>query len=244
MKAVRLCLFSVSYAGLWGQERLDLPSFLDKAADLGFTDVLLMAKRPHLSILDADDRTLGAVKAKLEEKGLNLVGLASYNDFLLAAPGEIPVQLQIAYVEDCARITAFLGGGLVRVFTGYERADLALAQQWDSVIAALQECADRVARYGVNLVVQNHHDLAVETSALSLLLAEVDRANVRAGYDAWSPFLRGEDLYAGAKRMAPGMGLTIAADYKRLPRYEYCSSLVNYTRTEPDFVRATLFWPR
>jgi len=28
------CLFSVSYAGLWGQTRLDLPEFIGKAGEL------------------------------------------------------------------------------------------------------------------------------------------------------------------------------------------------------------------
>ena len=46
-------LHSVSYAGVWpGQARLTLEAFVDKAADLGFRGVMLMAKRPHLSVLD------------------------------------------------------------------------------------------------------------------------------------------------------------------------------------------------
>ncbi len=47
-------LHSVSYAGLWGQASLPLEAFIDKAADLGYDGVLLMAKRPHLSVLDYD----------------------------------------------------------------------------------------------------------------------------------------------------------------------------------------------
>jgi hypothetical protein len=42
-------LFSVSYAGLWGQQTLDLESFIRKAATLGYSAVELMAKRPNLS---------------------------------------------------------------------------------------------------------------------------------------------------------------------------------------------------
>ena len=42
-------LHSVSYSGSWGQAGLTLEQFLDKAADLGFDGVMLMAKRPHLS---------------------------------------------------------------------------------------------------------------------------------------------------------------------------------------------------
>ena len=46
---MRLGLFSVSYAGLWGQHKLDLEAFIAKAAQLGFDSVMLMGKRPHLS---------------------------------------------------------------------------------------------------------------------------------------------------------------------------------------------------
>jgi len=44
-------LFSVSYAGLWGQHALELPAFMRKPAALGYEAVELMAKRPHLSVL-------------------------------------------------------------------------------------------------------------------------------------------------------------------------------------------------
>ena len=60
---MKLSLFSVSYAGLWGQHRLDLPAFIAKAAQLGYDAVMLMGKRPHLSPLDVTDEQLAAVKA-------------------------------------------------------------------------------------------------------------------------------------------------------------------------------------
>jgi hypothetical protein len=45
-------LHSVSYAGFWpGQARLNLDSFLSRAKSLGFDGVMLMAKRPHLSVI-------------------------------------------------------------------------------------------------------------------------------------------------------------------------------------------------
>ena len=51
-------LFSVSYAGLWGQQTLDLEAFIRKAAKLGYSAVELMGKRPHLSVLDCGQREL------------------------------------------------------------------------------------------------------------------------------------------------------------------------------------------
>lgn len=49
---MQLCLFSISYAGLWGQHRLGLTELFAKAAELGFDSVMLAGKRPRLSPLD------------------------------------------------------------------------------------------------------------------------------------------------------------------------------------------------
>ena len=63
---MKLSLFSVSYAGYWGQCRLDLPAFIAKAAGLGYDTLMLAGKRPHLSPLDADEESLASVKAAIE----------------------------------------------------------------------------------------------------------------------------------------------------------------------------------
>ena len=101
--------------------------------------------------------------------------------------------------------------------------------------------ADRAVDYGITLAVQNHHDVALHTDALLELLAEVDRPNVKIGFDAWSPALRGENLYEAAKQAAPYTAITTNADYIRLPRYRYRPELVNYERMMPDLVRAVPF---
>ena len=59
-----------------------------------------------------------------------------------------------------------------------------------------------------------------------------------AAFDAWSPALRGEDLYLAAKKAAPHAVATTCADYVRLRRHTYVPELVNYRRMEPDLVRA------
>jgi len=200
-----------------------------------------MGKRPHLSGLDVNEESLAKIKEKLRAKGLGMIGVAAYTDFLAAGAHEVPwLEMQLGYVESCARQCAALGGDLVRVFTGYERPGESLFRQWSAVLSALREAADRAAAHGVKLVVQNHHDLAVDSEALRMLLEEIDRPNVFAGYDAWSPFLRGEDLRAGARLLAPRAAMTIVADYRRLRRHRYRPDLVNYERLEPDFVRAVL----
>ncbi len=232
------CLFSVGYAGLWGQAALPLPEFVAHAEKLGFPAVMLAGKRPHLSPLDATPESL----ASLAKAGARCEVVAAYTDLAPGRAAEVPaVEMQIAYVESLARIAAALGAKIVRVFTAYESDTPDLQAQWQRVVAALREMCDRAAAHGVTIAIQNHHDLALHTDALLELLADIDRPNAKLGFDAWSPALRGEDLYESARKAAPHTVLTTNADYIRVPRYRYQPALVNYERQPTDWVRAVPF---
>jgi sugar phosphate isomerase/epimerase len=239
---MELGLFSISYAGLWGQAALDLRQFVRRAGELGFGAVMIAGKRPHLSPLDADESVLAALRDDLKAAGVRCAVIGAYTDLAAAVAAEVPVaEMQIAYVESLSRIAAKLGAGLVRVFTSYEAAGQNPHAAWQKTVSILREMGTRAADHGVTLAVQNHHDLAVHTSALVELLADVNRPNCKLGFDAWSPALRGEDLYAAAKQAAPFTALTTNADYVRFPRYRYRPELVNYEPATPDIVRAVPF---
>jgi sugar phosphate isomerase/epimerase len=100
---------------------------------------------------------------------------------------------------------------------------------------------DRAAVHGVTIAIQNHHDLGLHTDALLELLADINKPNLKLGFDAWSPALRGENLYDAARKAAPHTAITTNADYIRVPRYHYEPALVNYERQSPDWVRAVPF---
>ena len=232
-------LFSVSYAGLWGQHRLDVPSFIRKAAALGYSAVELMGKRPHLSILDVNEKCLDEIRVCAKEHHIEIATIAGYTDFTAGrGTPEIPfIEMQVAYVRDLARAAQSLGARIVRVFTGYATDAASYVDDWDKCLRALRECAGVAEECGVILGVQNHHDTAVSCDAYIELLNEVDHNNCRAMFDPWAPALHGEDLYSRAKALAPRMVQTTLADYVRLKRYEYLSGLVNY-RPLPEMVRA------
>jgi sugar phosphate isomerase/epimerase len=237
---MKTALFSVSYAGLWGQSRLDLASFIDRAKALGYQGVMLMGKRPHASILDLDAARRLELRARLREAGLETACVAGYTSFTtgLECP-EVPLlELQVKYVEELARLAAGLDCGLVRVFTGYESEGHSPAALWNRCVEALRWCADVARPFGVTLGIQNHHDLALHTDAMLEFLRDVARPNVKLMFDAWSPALRGEDLYQAAKKAAPFTVATTCADYLRLPRYAYAPDCVNYRPLQPDLVRA------
>lgn len=238
---MQLGLFSVSYAGLWGQDSLDLRRFIRHSADLGFDAVMLAGKRPHLSPLDWDEAALAQLAKDLRDANIHCAAVAAYTDLGAAVAAEVPLlEMQVAYVESLSRLGARLGARLVRVFTAYE-GTLPVSTLWPRCVTALREMSDRAAPFGMTIAIQNHHDLAVHTGALLELLHDIDRPNCKLGFDAWSPALRGEDLYEAARLAAPHTVMTTNADYICLPRFRYRPELVNYEPARPDLVRAVPF---
>ena len=237
---MKLALFSVSYAGLWGQDTLGLEHFVRKASSLGYHGVELMGKRPHLSPLDVAPDQAAELGSLADELGLEVACVAAYTNFTAGLEStEVPlVDMQVQYVESLARLAAALGCGLIRVFTGYETARAPFATLWARCVDGIRACCDRAAPLGVTIGIQNHHDLGVHTDAFLELITDVDRPNCKAMFDAWSPALRGEDLYEAARLAAPLTVYTTAADYIRLPRFRYQPDLVNYAPAEPPMVRA------
>lgn len=228
-------LHSVSYGGVWrGQAKLSLDEFLLKAKELGFANVEVMAKRPHLCPLDFDAAARVKLKARLKELGLKLVCLAGYPDFLAGSDRKgIPsAEINAIYVAELARLAKDLDVPYIRVFTGYERqGHLSYDEQWGVVVQGLKMASQAAAQYGVTLLVQNHHDIAIHPDAQAWLIKEINEPNCKAAFDAWSPALmgiNGAELAAAAKKMAPLMAYTTVADYVKHPRAKYDANLTDY----------------
>ena len=237
-------LHSVSYSGIWrGQAQLTLDQFLVKAKLLGYSRVMLVAKRPHLAPADYDKEARGRLRHRIVELGLEVVALAGYTDFSagLDRPGIPVAEIQAAYVGELACLARDLHVPLVRVFTGYERPGIPFDQQWGSVVAGLKMAARKAAAYGVGLIVQNHHDIALHHDSMLWLLKEVNEPNVKAGFDAWAPTLQGlssAEIGNAIHKIAPYLSFTIAADYRKFPRFKYEPTLTNYVTQQTDLVRA------
>lgn len=235
---VKTCLHSVSYAGVWrGQAQLTVDEFVEKAAELGYDGIMIVAKRPHLSPFDYDDAARKKLRKKIEDLGLELVCLAGYTDFTAGVdkPGIPNVEIQATYVGEVAKLAHDLGTDMVRIFTGYEREGVSFDKQYSMVLEGLRLSGEKAAKWGVTLAVQNHHDIAIHHDAMKWLLDEVNLPNVKAGWDAWSPTLEGlssEEIRQSVLTMKPYIVHTIAADYVRLPRFRYEHHLTNYMAEE------------
>ncbi len=230
-----LVLHSVSYSGSWGQQFLPLDQFLDKAAELGFDGVMLMAKRPHLSVLDWSTAGLADLRSRANKHGLRIACIAGYTNFTADLEHcDIPNrEFQIRHVVELAEKARDLGCKLIRVFTGYEQPSATLEAQFKLVVESLRECAERVLEFGVTIGVQNHHDIACGFESLHELIQEVNAPNCRAMFDAWAPALHGVDLNSAAAKMAKISVYTTVANYALRPRYRYHPALVNYEKLLP-----------
>jgi sugar phosphate isomerase/epimerase len=228
-------LHSVSYSGSWGQAQLSIGQFIDKAAELGFGGVMLMAKRPHLSLLDFGEKQRAQLRSHLEKRKLRTVCIAGYNNFTADLEhGDIPHrEIQIHYITELARLARDLGSNLVRIFTGYEHPSGGYTAQWNLIVAAIKESTQRAAEFGVTIGVQNHHDIAAGYESQFDLVQAVDERNCKALFDAWAPALHGADLVAAARKMAAMTVHTTIANYQRRPRYRYEPAVVNYSPLAP-----------
>src|SRR5688572_10318535 len=164
-----LLLHSVSYAGLWGQATLSVDDFVSRAASLGFDGVMVMAKRPHLSVLDYDASRRRDLRTRISDLGLKRVCIAGYSNLTADLEhGEIPHrEIQVHYITELARLASDLGADLVRIYTGYENPAASYSRQWDLIVESLRECARRAAGLGVIIGVQNHHDIACGYESMS-----------------------------------------------------------------------------
>jgi sugar phosphate isomerase/epimerase len=236
---MKTTLFTVSYAGLWGQATLSLPQALRKVKELGYASVEIMGKRPHLSIVDCSLDDVRSYRALLDELGIEAASIAGYTNFTGGMESrEVPfIEIQLGYVRRLAQFAEILGADAIRIFTGYNVDALSYDQQWKLCVEAVREACDIAAQYGVSIGVQNHHDIGVGVQAYENFLDDVDRPNCRAMFDAWSIVQHGTDLYRWARRMAPRMAQTTVADYVEQPRYRLATALSSYERLS-SYMRA------
>lgn len=237
-------LHSVSYAGAWpGHSLLDVPAFLEKAVELGYGAIALVAKRPHVSPLDYGAAARSELRARIRDLGLDLAALMGYTDFTagLEHPGIPSAEMNGAYVGVLAKLAADLGAPRLRIFTGYAKESVPYDAQYSELVKGLRLAAREAAEHGVTLVLQNHHDLAAHHSQFVWLLRDAGEPNLKAAFDAWSPFLQGitgSDLVRAVEEVGPWIDFTTVADYVVQPRFRYDPERVNYIPEAPPVVRA------
>jgi len=209
---VKTCLHSIGYAGLWGQDKLTVDEFLLKAKELGYDGVILVAKRPHVSLLDYDKEARAKLKKRIKDLGLTLVGLAGYNDFTAGMeynPGGVPqAELQGIYIGMLAELANDLGTKMVRIFTGNKREGVDYDKEYATIVEGIKIGAKEAQKYGVTLFVQNHHNIAFNYNDMYNMLKDINLPNVKAGWDP-RPGLSPEETKQSVLKMKPFIVNTI-----------------------------------
>jgi sugar phosphate isomerase/epimerase len=237
-------LHSVSYAGAWpGHSVLGIEDFLLKAKELAFSAIALVAKRPHVSPLDYGPSERKRLRDRIGQLGLELTALMGYTDFTasLDRPGIPSAEMNAAYVGVVAKLAADLGTTRLRIFSGYTRPSLTYDTQYGEVIKGLKLASRQAAEHGVDLLLQNHHDIGCHHKQLRWMLEEVNEPNLKCAFDAWAPHLqglRGDEMARAVESVGPWLGFTTVADYETQPRFRYDANHVNYAPDSPDLVRA------
>jgi sugar phosphate isomerase/epimerase len=235
---MRIALHSVSYGGVWpGQVTLPIDRVIHKAREFGCDGLMLMAKRPHGSVLDLNQDRLQKIRAEFDRAKVAAACIAGYTD--AGAGWDFPdnpySEKEVLYIVRLAEIARALECGVVRVFTAFERPGEPPQRAHERVVRILREAADRAAELDITIGVQNHHDHAAHYLALKDLIEEIDRPNCRACFDAWAVAIHGDDLAEAARVMAPWTTFTTVADYQIRKRFKYHPPRVSYSHEQPYY---------
>jgi sugar phosphate isomerase/epimerase len=203
-----------------------LEEFVPHAASLGYTGVMLMAKRPHLSVLDYDEVKLGQLNEILDSNGISVACIAGYSDpgaghTATLGPFAPLSEAQLLMIKVWAQMAKSLGAPLVRLMTGQEVAGEPYTNQWNRSIQFMREACDIAVEYGISIGVQNHDEIAGHYLAFADYIDEVDRPNCKACFDVWSVALQEENPVEAAKHVGARTVHTTIADYGKRPRFKY-----------------------
>lgn len=209
---MKLGLYSITYLGAWYRGRaLTMPELVERAVAFGYDGVEIDGKRPHGNPMDWDARARGEMRELCASKGIEVVGVASNNDF--ASPVPEHRECQLLMVREQIRLCRDLGGKVVRLFfawpgitfdaAGLARYDVARTmaaensrysswlERWQLVRSCLREAARMADDAGVTLALQNHTPLLRTYRDMLAMIREVDSPALRASLDC--PLLERQD---------------------------------------------------
>jgi sugar phosphate isomerase/epimerase len=202
---VKPALYSVTYIGLWYRgAALTMEQVLERARRFGYDGLEIEAKRPHGFPPDWPSRRCREFKARCQDAGIGLSGVAAMNDF--SSPIVEHREAQVANVRDAIRMTSELDARVLRVFLawagahrtpeGSGRYDIAHRiwdamhqgfteeQIWDWCRECLAECARVAGDYGVTLALQNHRPIIKTYRDVLRMVGEVGSPHLKVCLDA------------------------------------------------------------
>jgi len=213
---MKFILHSVSYSPAWkGQAALPLDRVIEKAAQLGFDGIELIAKRPHASPLDLSGDDRKRLKETIRSKGLELACLAGYQDFSsgLDHPDMAHFEKELLYMRETVRLASDLGCGIVRIYSGFLRPQIPYEDQWDWCVRYIQEGARFAGDHGVILALQNHSEITVHYEDVLQMVQEVGSPALKVAFDAPYVLKTGEPYEKAVSALSPLIVYSTASDF-------------------------------
>ncbi|TAK22735.1 MAG: sugar phosphate isomerase/epimerase [Chloroflexota bacterium] len=209
---MKVGLYSITYLGVWYQGRALTPAeVVERAVSLGYDGVEIDGKRPHGNPMDWSANDRAAFRDLCAARGIEIVGVASNNDFASLVPEHREAQLLM--VREQIGLCRDLGGKVVRLFfawpgvtideTGLASYEVARPlwnhisqfstrqQKWVWVRESLKEAAMMAADAGITVALQNHTPLLRHYRDMLDMIGDVDMPSLRACLDV--PILERQD---------------------------------------------------
>ena len=115
---MKIGLYSITYLGIWYKGgALSVPEFIKKAKELGYSGIEIDGKRPHGNPMDLDAGARKEIKKMTQDAGLDMIGVASNNDF--SSPIAEHRESQLLMVREQIKLCKDLGGKYVRLFMAW-----------------------------------------------------------------------------------------------------------------------------
>lgn len=174
---------------------IDLPAFIDFAADQGCEGVELTA---YYFPPDVSRDYLIQLKRQAFLRGVAISGSAVGNTFTL--PDGPQLDAEIAYVKRWIDHCAVLGAPHLRVFAGDPKG-LSKEDAIKQCVRAFKQCGDYAAERGVMLGVENHGGVVSQAPALEQIITETNHDWVRVNLDSGNFY--SATPYEDLARLAP-----------------------------------------
>lgn len=192
-----------------GEQRLDIPGFIDYCADHGCAGAELTS---YYFPPDVTDDYLREVRRHAFLRGIAISGTSVGNNFAVAK-GELLDQ-QIALVKTWVDRAAILGAPHIRVFAGAPAKGADVAAATKQCIEVLEEACAYAGSRGIFLGLENHGGIVAEPEQLLAIVKAVKSPWLGINLDTGN--FHTADPYEGLAQCAPfAVNVQVKADIRR-----------------------------
>jgi len=219
---IKIGLYSISCSGVWFNDRppLTVEEFIDTAKKYGYAGVEIDLKRPHGSPLDLDADRCREIRAYIDDKGLELPGLAANNTFASLIPEVLENELLM--VREQIRICKQMGAPILRLFPAWRGVvskngvasyePTRYPEYYGAFTYELQmnilKCFKEAAKYaedaGIILALQNHEPIIHSYKDMLEYIKAVGSPFFKACFDppceGWTPERQADAYISNATR--------------------------------------------